>query len=291
MSSTLVARAPAPVTAPAGRRAPNPSLVLAIILATYLMIILDATIVITALPKIHRALGFSSTGLSWVQNAYTLDLRGISPPRRPGRRHPGPPPRLHGRDRRVHPGFAGRGPGPVGLVAAAGPGRPGRRRRHGRTVDPGPAADQLPRGPRAGPGHRGLQRRGRRGRQRRARPRGDADQLGVLALGAVHQRPHRRGADLPGAALPARVRATPRALRPDRRGHLDVGDDRPRLRVRPGRLGRMGEPDHRGLLRRRRRPPRRLRPHRDPGRTADHARCTSSPAASAPAPTRRECSS
>ena len=31
-------------------------MVLAIILATYLMIILDATIVITALPEIHRAL-------------------------------------------------------------------------------------------------------------------------------------------------------------------------------------------------------------------------------------------
>jgi EmrB/QacA subfamily drug resistance transporter len=51
--------------------------VLAIILATYLMIILDATIVITALPDIHRALHFSPTGLSWVQNAYTLTFGGL----------------------------------------------------------------------------------------------------------------------------------------------------------------------------------------------------------------------
>ena len=52
-------------------------MVLGIILATYLMIILDATIVITALPDIHRALHFSPTGLSWVQNAYTLTFGGL----------------------------------------------------------------------------------------------------------------------------------------------------------------------------------------------------------------------
>jgi EmrB/QacA subfamily drug resistance transporter len=76
MTSTLIERAPTPVIRP--HRGPSKSsLVLAIILATYLMIILDATIVITALPKIHRALGFSSTGLSWVQNAYTLTFGGL----------------------------------------------------------------------------------------------------------------------------------------------------------------------------------------------------------------------
>jgi EmrB/QacA subfamily drug resistance transporter len=77
MSSTLVERAPEPVTPTAPVRATNRSLVLAIILATYLMIILDATIVITALPRIHKALGFSSTGLSWVQNAYALTFGGF----------------------------------------------------------------------------------------------------------------------------------------------------------------------------------------------------------------------
>jgi EmrB/QacA subfamily drug resistance transporter len=58
-------------------REPNRALILVIILATYLMIILDASIVITALPNIHEALGFSSTGLSWVQNAYTLTFGGL----------------------------------------------------------------------------------------------------------------------------------------------------------------------------------------------------------------------
>ena len=51
--------------------------VLVIVLASYLMIVLDISIVITALPKIHAALGFSATGLSWVQNAYLLAFGGL----------------------------------------------------------------------------------------------------------------------------------------------------------------------------------------------------------------------
>jgi MFS family permease len=55
----------------------NPTVVLAIILTVQLMIVLDASIVITALPEIHTDLGFSPTGLSWVQNAYTLTFGGL----------------------------------------------------------------------------------------------------------------------------------------------------------------------------------------------------------------------
>ena len=57
---------------PVSLSTPNSTRLLAIILASYLMIVLDVSIVITALPKIHHSLGFSATGLSWVQNAYTL---------------------------------------------------------------------------------------------------------------------------------------------------------------------------------------------------------------------------
>jgi MFS family permease len=53
------------------------TLVLAIILVGYLMIVLDISIVITALPKIQRGLDFSAAGLSWVQNAYTLAFGGF----------------------------------------------------------------------------------------------------------------------------------------------------------------------------------------------------------------------
>jgi hypothetical protein len=51
--------------------------VLVIILASYLMIVLDISIVITALPKIRQRLAYSATELSWVQNAYTLAFGGL----------------------------------------------------------------------------------------------------------------------------------------------------------------------------------------------------------------------
>ncbi|WP_292370208.1 MFS transporter [Methanoregula sp. UBA64] len=55
----------------------HPTAVLVIILASYLMIVLDIAVAITALPEIHTGLGFSDTGLSWVQNAYTLAFGGL----------------------------------------------------------------------------------------------------------------------------------------------------------------------------------------------------------------------
>lgn len=55
------------------KRAP----ILVIILVSYLMIVLDISIVITALPKMQESLGFTPTGLSWVQNAYTLAFGGF----------------------------------------------------------------------------------------------------------------------------------------------------------------------------------------------------------------------
>jgi EmrB/QacA subfamily drug resistance transporter len=57
--------------------APNPALVLAIILGSYLMVVLDISVVITALPDIRTALHFSPTELSWVQSAYALTFGGL----------------------------------------------------------------------------------------------------------------------------------------------------------------------------------------------------------------------
>src|SRR4051794_28939184 len=59
-------------TRPSSSPASSPNLVLGLILAAYLMIVLDVSVIITALPEIHTALHFSSSGLSWVQNAYAL---------------------------------------------------------------------------------------------------------------------------------------------------------------------------------------------------------------------------
>ena len=50
--------------------------VLVIVLLSYLMILLDISIVITGLPEIRSSLHFSTEDLSWVQNAYTLSLGG-----------------------------------------------------------------------------------------------------------------------------------------------------------------------------------------------------------------------
>ncbi len=59
------------------RRRNPASVVLAVILTSQLMVVLDATIVNVALPDIKTALGFSDSQLSWVLNAYTLTFGGL----------------------------------------------------------------------------------------------------------------------------------------------------------------------------------------------------------------------
>jgi EmrB/QacA subfamily drug resistance transporter len=58
---------------------PNASkaLLLAIVLVSYSMIVIDNSIVITGLPTIRETLGFTSAALSWVQNAYALTFGGF----------------------------------------------------------------------------------------------------------------------------------------------------------------------------------------------------------------------
>ncbi|MBN8939903.1 MAG: MFS transporter [Rhizobiales bacterium] len=60
-------------TSPPSRR----GAVLAIILMSYVMIVLDISVVLTGLPKIQQELNFSDAGLSWVQSAYTLTFGGF----------------------------------------------------------------------------------------------------------------------------------------------------------------------------------------------------------------------
>src|ERR1700716_1494008 len=61
-----------PATGPGPKRA----LLLIVCLAQF-MVILDVSIVNVALPSIHSCLGFSTTGLQWVVNAYTLTFAGF----------------------------------------------------------------------------------------------------------------------------------------------------------------------------------------------------------------------
>ncbi|WP_137119796.1 MFS transporter [Segeticoccus rhizosphaerae] len=53
------------------------TVLLAVILVAQLMVVLDMSIVNVALPSIQQALGFTSSGLSWVLNAYTLAFGGL----------------------------------------------------------------------------------------------------------------------------------------------------------------------------------------------------------------------
>lgn len=65
-------------SAPADIQAPRrPNLALAIIVTCQLMLMLDATVVTVALPRIQTDLHFSAPSLSWAMNAYTLVFGGL----------------------------------------------------------------------------------------------------------------------------------------------------------------------------------------------------------------------
>jgi EmrB/QacA subfamily drug resistance transporter len=55
----------------------HPNLTLAIITLSYLMLVIDLSVAVTALPLIKADLGFSTASLSWIQNAYTLAFGGL----------------------------------------------------------------------------------------------------------------------------------------------------------------------------------------------------------------------
>ena len=68
--------APTPAAASASAGDGKSTLLLIVCLAQF-MVILDVSIVNVALPEIHTGLGFSTTGLQWVVNAYTLTFAGF----------------------------------------------------------------------------------------------------------------------------------------------------------------------------------------------------------------------
>ena len=70
MHPPIFTRAAAPVWRRLG-------LALVVICTAQLMLVLDETIVNTALPHVQRALGFSGNGLEWVVNAYALTFGGL----------------------------------------------------------------------------------------------------------------------------------------------------------------------------------------------------------------------
>lgn len=61
----------------ASTKAPRQGAVLAVILLSYFMILLDNSVIFTALPQLQAELGLSAAQLAWVQNAYTLVFGGL----------------------------------------------------------------------------------------------------------------------------------------------------------------------------------------------------------------------
>jgi EmrB/QacA subfamily drug resistance transporter len=55
----------------------RPAAILAIILISYFMILLDNSVILTGLPSIRAGLDLGPSGLSWVQDAYTLVFGGL----------------------------------------------------------------------------------------------------------------------------------------------------------------------------------------------------------------------
>lgn len=71
-SALGTASVPVPVVRPV-----HAGVVLAIVLVSYFMIVLDNSIIFTALPEISGAMNLTPSALSWVQDAYTLVFGGL----------------------------------------------------------------------------------------------------------------------------------------------------------------------------------------------------------------------
>ncbi len=70
-------QAPAGADTRSGTPGRHATILLSVIVVTQLMVVLDATVVTIAMPKIQQTLGFSTSALSWVQNAYALAFGGL----------------------------------------------------------------------------------------------------------------------------------------------------------------------------------------------------------------------
>ena len=194
----------AAATVPTRQQAPaHPRAILAIILVSYFLILLDNSVVFTGLPSIAGGARPVARGPVVGAGRVHAGVRRSAAPRRPA-----------GRPARSAPGVRGRAGGlrrcvvpdrrrAVGGVADRGAGAAGRRRGHRRAVIARAADRQLPRGGgpvqgrRAVRRHRGHRRQPRPGRRRR---RGVVD---LVAGRVLHQPAHRRRDDRARAQVPA----------------------------------------------------------------------------------------
>ena len=247
----------------------HPGLALVIMLSAQLMIILDLTVVNIALPHIQAGLRFSTDGLSWVLNAYTLTFGGLL--LLGGRAGD-----ILGRRRVFLAGIilftlaslaGGLATEAWWLLAARALQGVG-----GALASPAVLALVVGSFP--------------EGRERtRALAVYSAVVMGGASLGLVLGGLITEWASwrwvlfvnvpvgiLVVAVTPLFVTESPRqpAGRPGRRAHLDRRDDRAGVRVHPGRVQRLGRPDDAGRVRRGRGAAGRVPADRDTDRAADH---------------------
>ena len=197
---------------------------IAIVLVAQLMIVLDATVVNVALPRIDADLAFGPASLSWVLNAYTLAFGGLL--LLGGRLGD-----VFGRRRAFQVGLAvftvasalgGFAQTPGQLVAHPRP--PGRRRRARRTERARPAHHERARRGRPQPRLRALRRRLLRWRLHRPDPRRPAHRRRLVALDALHQRARSASSCCcSSAASSTRPRVAPDASTSSARASATVG--------------------------------------------------------------------
>ena len=186
------------------------------------MIVLDASVVIVALPSAQRCAAHLPGRPAVGHERVHARLRQPAASRRPDRRLPRTPTDVHRRPARVRGRFcAGRaGPGSGDAVRSPGAARRVRRHHGARRVV---AADRhLHRSPRAGPRLRRLRRHRGWRRGYRVGPRRHLDAVGVVALDPADQRADRaagRSGRQPGH--PRESRRAPGRLRHPRRAHRD----------------------------------------------------------------------
>ena len=256
---------------------------LAIIVIAQLMLGIDSTVVVVAMPTIGAELGLDVVDQSWIQTSYVVTFGGLL--LLGGRLGD-----VLGRRRALVIGVllftaasALGGLADTGPWLIAGPGAAGRRRRHHRPERGRAAHAELRRRsrPRSGAldhvGGAGLRRGARAGARRRA------DLVRQLAVGVADQPADRHRGSRARAAVAPRDATHVRPAGPA--GHRDLGP-RPRragVRTDPRRRARLDRPGRDRRVGRGRAPARRVRRDRAAGRTAGAAAGT----AAGPRPRRR----
>jgi hypothetical protein len=146
--------------------------------SAYLLILIDVSILMAALPRIHADLHFSGHGFVVGAERLHAGLRRAAAARSARRRRAWPPPHVCPWRRAIHRRLAGRRPRAVPGLDDRRPRGSGRRCRHPRSVDARAAVDQLPRRTPADPRDGRLRRTGRHRHQHRPHPRRREKSLG-----------------------------------------------------------------------------------------------------------------